>query len=239
MRLAAAFLTIFPTLDKRPRASTEVAASFGWFPLIGFAIGGAVALGDWMLTRVMAASLRSLIAVAALALMSGGIHLDGLADTADALAAGSERARALAIMRDSRIGTFGALALIFTIALKVAALAGLRGSRRRAILILAPGWARWAMVAVAQGMNYLRDEGAGTALLQRNDRGVLLVASSIALIGTLALGKWVGLAAPVAAIAATALLRGWYRRWLGGVTGDMLGAAGEIVESVVMLAAVR
>ncbi|HLW72110.1 MAG TPA: adenosylcobinamide-GDP ribazoletransferase [Candidatus Binataceae bacterium] len=234
--LAASFLTIIPTLNNRPRPPEAVAASFRWFPLIGFAIGALLCLEDSAASRFMGPSARAILAVMTLAVVTGAVHLDGLADTADALGAGRDRARALEIMRDSRIGTFGAVALFFLLLLKVSALANAVPERRSLALYLAPGLARWAMVMVAERMAYLRCEGAGAELLRQNDQGTLLIASAIAAAGTLAASKTLAIRGALTAVAFALLLRAAYRRWLGGVTGDLIGAAGEIVETAVIIA---
>jgi adenosylcobinamide-GDP ribazoletransferase len=237
IRLAASFLTIIPVLSERVHAPEEVAASFGWFPLVGFAMGAVLALIDYLLSGILAPAARAAMVVILLAVVTGGVHLDGLADTADALGAGRDSARALEIMRDSRIGTFGAIALFFVLILKVGALAGAINTRRYAAIILAPGLARWAMVMVADRMTYLRREGAGAAILRpQGDHRNLLIASMIAVIGVAIAHSLAVLLAAVATIALALSLGEFYRRWLGGVTGDLIGAAGEIVETAVMLA---
>lgn len=234
IRLAVGFLTILPILDARARSTDEVAASFGFFPLVGFALSGFLALEDYTLTNAFTPTLRSIVVIATLVILTGAVHLDGLADTADALGAGRDGPRALAIMRDSRVGTFGALALFLVLAVKIAALASLSGHTRYVALFLAPGWSRWAMVAVAQDMKYLRSEGAGTVLLRQSDYLPLVTASVLVASGTLLVRTWSGLRAAVIAIATVLIIRAWYRRWLGGVTGDLIGAAGELVETLVI-----
>jgi adenosylcobinamide-GDP ribazoletransferase len=164
------------------------------------------------------------------------VHLDGLADSADALGAGSNRGRALEIMRDSRIGSFGAVALFFVLALKVVALGGASGAARYAAIYLAPGLARWAMVATAYRVDYLRAEGAGGTLLGRGDPHSLIIASMTVVVSVLPVIGLGALGACIVAIALAWVLRALCLRWLGGVTGDLIGAAGEIVETAVILA---
>ena len=234
LRLAASFLTIVP-VGPGLADNAVVAASFRWFPLIGFAIGSALAVEDSLLLMLFPAMLRSVVVILSLVILTGAVHLDALADTADALGAGRDRQRALEILRDSRIGAFGAAAVFFSLALKIFALGTLQGPDRLVALFVAPGLSRWSMVTVAAGLEYLRSEGgAGATLLQR-DSSSLLVASSVA--ATLLLIT-LSLRATVAAGVATALVVGarwFYRRWLGGVTGDLIGACGEVVEIAVLL----
>ncbi|MBV8452300.1 MAG: adenosylcobinamide-GDP ribazoletransferase [Deltaproteobacteria bacterium] len=234
IRLAAGFLTIIPVGGESATAA-EVAASFGWFPLIGFILGAILTIADYMIASFIASAVRSALLVLALTAITGAIHLDGLADTADALSAGRDRARALEILRDSRIGTFGAVAVFFVLALKVAALASAAHSRSGA-LYLAPGIARWAMVAVPYRLTYLREYGAGSALLGIQAQRNLRVASLVTLLAVLLAGSILTLRGILVAIILVWIFRAFYTRWLGGVTGDLIGAAGEIIETATLIA---
>ena len=166
LQLAFSFLTILPVIDTRPAAEDTVAASFAWFPIVGFMLGAALVGEDWLLAHVFAQVIRSVLIVLSLTVITGAVHLDGLADTADAFGAGRDRERALDILRDSRVGTFGASAIFFDLTLKILALSTLAGGRRVAALLVAPMVARWAMLfIVATGLPYLRSSGAGSTLL--------------------------------------------------------------------------
>src|SRR5208282_4108465 len=158
-------LTIFPVIDQRRASEDTVAASFAWFPIIGFGLGAMLCAEDWLLAHVFAQVIRSVLIIASLTIVTGAVHLDGLADTADALGAGGERERALDILRDSKVGTFGAGAIFFDLTLKILALSTVAGHRRYAAILVAPMLARWAMVLVAAGMPYLRSSGSGSTLL--------------------------------------------------------------------------
>ncbi len=235
-RLAAGFLTILPVLDAREAAPEAVAASFAWFPLLGFLIGAALCLEDYALARIFPQVLRSVLVIFTLTVITGAVHLDGLADTADALGAGRDRERALEILRDSRIGSFGAIALVFALMLKVLALATMGRPRRFAALYLAPGLARWTMVAVASTLDYLREQGAGTALLAQSNRRNLTLGTITAVAAILPVVSFRACAAALIAFGVALAARWFYRRWLGGVTGDLVGAAGEIAEIAVLIA---
>ncbi|HEX4209839.1 MAG TPA: adenosylcobinamide-GDP ribazoletransferase [Candidatus Binataceae bacterium] len=238
IRLAATFLTILPLGPKAFASLDDQAASLGWFPFIGFALGLALCAEDCLLAN-FGSLLRSLLIVLTLTLVSGAVHLDGLADTADALSAGTDRPRALAILRDSHIGTFGTLALIFVIGLKVAALNGANGLPRYAAIYAAPGLARWAMTGIGYGLDYLREQGAGTPLLRRGAARNLRLATLIAIIAMVPLIGHDAMRASLTAVVITLGLRWFYRRWLGGITGDLIGATGEIVETAVLIALTR
>lgn len=240
IRLAASFLTILPVLASAGAAPETLAASFGWFPLVGFVLGALLAAENLLLTPLFGDALAAVMLVLTLTVLSGAVHLDALADTADALGAGADRCRALKIMRDSRIGSFGTAATGFFLALEIAALATMSEGQRAAALWLAPGVARWAMVAVGWRIDYLRSEGAGTPLLGPDGDRNLALASAITVIAALPVLSGRGLAAYAVAAALAAALRAAYRRWLGGVTGDLIGAAGELVEvaALLMMAAI-
>lgn len=235
IRLAASFLTILPVAVERAD-ERGVAASLGWFPLVGFVIGVALAIVDRLLEPVFGPALGSVLVVLALVIVTGAVHLDGLADTADALGAGGNRARALEIMRDSRLGTFGVLALIFVLALKIFALAELAGGRRLLALYLAPALGRWAMVAVSFALDYLRAEGAGSALLSGGGPKNFVIASVSVAVGVAPVFSPAAFGACLLAVGLAISVRMLASRRLGGVTGDVLGAAGEIVETAVLVA---
>ncbi len=206
-----------------------------WFPAVGWWMGSMLVIGDFYLRYILGRTLCSAVVVLAMAVITGAVHLDGLTDTADALGAGRDRARALEILRDSRIGVFGAIALFFVLALKIFALAGLDGWPRMATLVFAPTLARWAMVAVSYKIDYLRAEGAGSSMLGRLDNRNLMIASIIAVLPLIPIHWRQAVIAYAVAVIAAFAIRWFYRRWLGGVTGDLIGACGETVEVLVML----
>lgn len=235
LSLAFSFLTILPVIDRRPASDETVAASFAWFPIVGFLVGVALIGEDRLLAYVFPQVIRSVLIIISLTIITGAVHLDGLADTADALGAGRDRERALDIMRDSRVGTFGASAIFFDLALKILALSTLAGHRRYVALIAAPMLARWAMLLVTRGLPYLRESGAGSTLLSGEStlgpRAAVVAAFTLAVI--LALGA---LRPTAVAIVIVFAMRSFYQRWLGGVTGDLIGACGELAEIAVLVA---
>ena len=227
---------ILPVLPRADVTPETLAASFGWFLLVGFALGALLAAENLLLTTLFGDALAAVVLVLTLTVLTGAVHLDGLADSADALGAGTDRRRALEIMRDSRIGSFGTAAIFFFLALEMVALATMGEARRTAALWLAPGLARWAMVAVGWRIDYLRAAGAGTLLVVPGGDRNLVLAGAIAALAALPIFSWRVLLVYALAAVLAALLRAAYRRWLGGVTGDLLGAAGELVEVAVLLA---
>ena len=230
-------------------ATTDLAGSASYFPLVGAAVGLALIATDVALGRLGLLA-RSALEIAVAALITGGLHLDGLADTCDGLFSRADRQRALAIMRDSRLGALGAAALVFTIVIKVALLASLSGAPRYIGLLLLPVAGRQAIVlAMAAFPAAQPGSGLGQAFARRV--GVGAVAASLGLsvliagagIGALAWplagpGAAAAVAGSVALLGTLALAFGFaalVSRRLGGLTGDTYGAVNEVAEMLALL----
>jgi cobalamin 5'-phosphate synthase/cobalamin synthase len=236
---AVSFLTRVPVGRVIDLDGADVARGAIAFPLVGAGVGalsGGIALAAG---QVLPSFVAAALAVAAAALVTGALHLDALADAADALGATS-RAEALAVMRDSRIGSFGAAGLALDLLVKVACVAGLvdRG-HVLAALVAAGALSRAVSPPLASLLPYPRVEGGpGSVLTGRTSR---VTASIAALIGAaVAVLAWwpTGIWLVVAAVAVAVVLGLWFRRWLGGATGDCLGAATELCETAVLVVAV-
>ena len=235
---AVSFLTRLPVGRYVDVDGADVARGATLFPLVGAGIGALTAGVALLAEQTLPAFVAATLGVAAAAIVTGGMHLDALADTADALGA-RRRDEALAIMRDSRIGTFGAVALALDLLLKVGCVATLldRG-HVVAGLVAAGALSRAASPPLAAVLPYPRVEGGpGSVLTGRLSLPAAATAAALgAAISSLAwwpIGVWLVVAA--AAVAATLGL--WYRRWLGGATGDCLGATTELCETVVLVVA--
>ena len=227
---AVAFLTRIPVGRLVELDGDAVRRAAPLFPLVGGAIGalggGVVDIASGPLPSLAGAA----IGLGAVALITGGLHLDALADTADALG-GTTRERRLEIMRDHAIGSFGAVALIVVLLFEASLLASVDGAW--SALAAAAACGRWAALPLAAGLPAARDEG--TALSNLSPAGValgLLAAFAVA-VGVRGVD---GLIA-VGATALTALVLGaCFRRWLGGVTGDTLGATSELAQATALAA---
>lgn len=233
---AITFLTRVP-LGRVVQVDAQDVAGGAWlFPLVGGVVGGAAGLlADVTADRVPSLAAGGL-AVAAAALLTGAMHLDALADTADALG-GTTRERSLEIMRDHAIGAFGATALIVVCVLDAAVLGALAESDDAALVGLAAGAAgRAAMLPPALVLRYARaGEGQGRVLAGMGAGGVLAGLVLAALIVVPA--GWPGLWGAAAAALVAALLAAYARRRFGGVTGDVLGALAKLSETAALLAA--
>lgn len=233
------FLTILPV---RARFDEEhFARAPFWFPVVGLTLGVLVASADALLTRVgFSPLLASILSIGLLAALSGGLHLDGLADTADGFLSARPRERALEIMRDSRIGAMGALALFFVLALKCAALSELQGGIRWRALVLAPVAGRAMQLAVMNSLPYARKEGGLASVFIRHKHPALFLWPAFWLLITamLAHGPANGCVTATGIGMAVLSLSIWSQRRIGGFTGDTLGATSEISEALVLLLAV-
>ncbi len=235
---AVAFLTRLPLGQALPLGADDVARAAPGFPVAGAAIGAAVGGLAAALEHPLSPLLAAALAVAAGTLLTGALHLDALADTADALGAGW-RERALRIMREPTIGAFGAAAVALDVLVKAAALTALaeRGHVVR-VAVVAGALSRCVPVLLAASLPYARAEDGVGAAVVRGGAGRAVVAAGVALAiaVTVAGGAGAELAACLAALALSLGLG--FRRWLGGVTGDTLGAAIELSETVALVVAV-
>lgn len=233
---ALQFLTIVPI--RSAYTEDEIGRSAPWFPVVGVFIGATAAVCTLSVAYVFPPLVAAGMAIVLLGAASGGLHLDGLADSADGLLSARPRERALEIMRDSRIGTMGALALIAVLGLKYAALFSLPAEWGWRALLLAPVAGRAMLVVGLARQPYARPEGGLAGVFLRHRRpsqgiwaGLFTMAAALALFG--AAGLLVGFAPWVV----TLVFNAYCRRRLGGITGDTLGAACELAELVVLLSA--
>ncbi len=235
-KLALAFLTRLP-LSTGSASDVELGHSVGWFPLAGWMLGLLVAGVGLLVRGHLPPALAAVVLVALLAWATGGLHLDGWADLFDGFGGGrGDRARMLEIMRDSRIGAHGASALVLLLAAKVAALTELLPQGDLRLIVAFPLVARWAVVPLVLFFPYARREGLGKSFNGQAGPVELLVATVVT-----AGVAWVGAGVVVPAVAAVAsslLLGALVQSRLGGLTGDVYGAAIELAEVVFLAAAV-
>ena len=236
---AFAFLTRLPVW-RGPLRDLDLGRSVSFFPLVGLVLGFALtglgaalagSVGPWLVAVLLAALL---------ALLTGGLHLDGFADVFDALGGGrGDRARMLEIMRDSRIGAHGAAALNLLLFAKIAGLAQAVERRDLVSLLAFPTIARWLVTVLIVALPYARPEGVGRAFSGEAGRPQVAIATGIAAVTIAVLGP--SLILPALGTAAVVFgFAFWIHRRLGGLTGDVYGAAIELGEVVMLaLASVR
>lgn len=228
---ALAFMTVIPVPTQAPFNARDAAP---FFPLIGLLIGLLVCLVDTVGRMLWPPPVAAILDVVALAVITGALHLDGLADSADGLYGNRPTEKALAIMKDSRVGAMGMVAAILCLAVKTGGIYAIQEMRLLA-LILVPAYARAAVLIGMRFLPYGRPQGGtGHAFFQSplklKDFWVvfLLVPASLAM-GARALALNLGFISLVSAIV-------WfYRKRMGCVTGDMLGAMIEVMETGLFL----
>lgn len=234
LAVAIGFLTRIPMPARAFEDATARARSLAWYPLVGALLGGVLVAIAWLL-RDTPAFLRAALILAAWVVLTGAMHLDGLADSADAWVGGiGDRTRTLAIMKDPASGPMGVIAIVLVLLLKFAALASLPAPAWP-VPLLAPLLARAALVALFLTTPYVRPGGLGDDL-QRAPR-VACVIVLVASIACCAVARWRG----GLMLLATVLVFAWWRhacmRRLDGCTGDTAGALVEMVEAVVLVVA--
>ncbi|HMQ30885.1 MAG TPA: adenosylcobinamide-GDP ribazoletransferase [Chloroflexaceae bacterium] len=228
---AVRFLTIIPTPGLPPMSERGMVAAIPWFPAAGLLIGAALLPVGWLAGLVWGDLARAALVVVAWGVLTGGLHLDGLSDTFDAVMSWRPRERKLEIMKDSRIGAMGALALAAVLLLKVALLTEAGAAWWQAAL-LAPALGRWADIYGIYWFPAAAEGGLGRAFHEQVRRPDFAVATlGAALIAALVAGP-AGLAAMLLVWACAHLLARWWTRDLGGLTGDTYGAMCEIAEVV-------
>jgi adenosylcobinamide-GDP ribazoletransferase len=231
---AFAFLTRLPVW-RGPLLDVELGRSVSFFPLVGLVLGFALTGMTAALAGSLAPWLVAVLLATLLAALTGGLHLDGLADVFDALGGGcGDRVRMLEIMRDSRIGAHGATALVLALIAKVAALAQVAEHHDLLALLAFPTVARWLAAVLVVLFPYARAEGLGRAFNGEAGRIQVGAATAIAAVTLIVLGP--ALILPAVGTAAVVLAFGfWLYRRLGGLTGDVYGAAIELGEVVMLI----
>lgn len=230
---AFAFLTRLPVWSG-PLRDEDLGRSVAFFPVVGLVLGLVLTGLGSVLGDVLSPTLTAVTLVALLAALTGGLHLDGVADVFDALGGGrGDRQRMLDIMKDSRIGAHGAAALVLLLIAKVTAIAELVARRDLVGLLIFPAVARWAVTPAIVFYPYARVEGTGRAF--NGEARAWQVAGATALLALALAAAGVRLVAPAAgALAAASLFALCLRRRLGGLTGDVYGASIELAEVVTL-----
>ncbi|MGA2341998.1 MAG: adenosylcobinamide-GDP ribazoletransferase [Steroidobacteraceae bacterium] len=261
---AAQFLTRLPTPVVRDFDSSSLSQSVRYFPLVGILVG-LINVGVWWVSnRWLPASVSIGIMLAASAAVTGALHEDGFADACDGFGGGSTPDRVLAIMKDSRIGAYGAIGVFLMLGLKWTALAALPLTVLPLIVVAAHAMSRWCSVALIWRLAYVRgdDDAKSKPFAGRLGGAAWILGGLIGVAGfaplAAAWARWSGDAAlsaggaaasgaaassgatalgagAVAAALATLLAGGYFRRRIGGYTGDCLGAAQQLAELAFLL----
>jgi len=212
-----------------------------YFPLVGLLVGVIVALVYGAAAWLWPAPVAVLLSTAAGLYLTGAFHEDGLADMCDGFGGGQTRERVMEIMKDSRIGSYGAVALVITMGLKCTTLALLAPAQAIGALLLAHPLSRLAAVSLIRSASYARDAGKAKPMAQEMQAGEFVIAAACTMLPALALGafhiiSWPAIGAALGACALAAWrLRALFVRRIGGYTGDCLGAVQQLAEVAVYL----
>ncbi|MDH5747966.1 MAG: adenosylcobinamide-GDP ribazoletransferase [Rhodospirillales bacterium] len=242
LALVAFFLTRLPIRLNETNGARPLSEAARAFPLIGLGVGG-VAAAVYMAAELigLAPLAAALAALGASALVTGALHEDGLADVADGFGGGRNREDKLAIMRDSRIGTYGVLALVLSLGLRATLIAGVAanaGTAAALAAMVAAAMASRAVLPLAMAvLPPARDEGLGAAAGKPADRDIFLAGIIGGLAVLLLLGAFSGFFALATVAGVFILFSVIARAQIGGQTGDVLGAYQQLAEISLLIAA--
>ena len=228
------FLTIIRLPRAVPFSPPEM---IPFFPVVGLIMGALLCLVDQLALLLWSPAIAAVVDALFLTAITGALHLDGLSDTADGLFSHRSKDEMLKIMKDSRIGVMGAIAIFFCLGLKVASVSGLQ-IHRWLVLMVVPALARANLIWIMKRLPYGRnDGGTGTDFFKTPLSSSSFLWGGIPLVICLLMG-WRGILMVVCGFVLTIAMEWQYRRQMGCVTGDMLGAAIELNEAVLLTAAV-
>jgi len=240
MRQFCAGLTLLTRIPVPVRWSysiEDVARSMRWFPLIGALIGLVYAGTSWLCALRLPALVSATLIVVVEAVLTGALHFDGLADTADGFGGGRTREDVLRIMRDHAVGAYGVVAVALAVALKITTVSALIDRHNAVVyLVIAPALGRWSSVVASAMLPYARRDERGVPDLIGHTEWMVATVFAIALAAGFA--QWRGVLACVLVAAVSVIWCVICRRRIGGVTGDTLGALTEVTELSVYLLAV-
>lgn len=233
--IALQFLTIIPLPFSVRCEERDLGRSMAFFPLVGLTLGGLLVGVNFVLSRFLPREVTDLLLLILLTVVTGALHLDGLADVCDGLAARGGRERFLAVMKDSRVGAVGVVGLVLGLLLKYQALHHVAPEIEREALLLFPMLARFSQVQMAVGSKRARSDGlgalfvGGTGVLQFGVAGLITLVIAGLMLG----GR--GLFCCLAVYLFTWGMKVWSHRRLGGITGDVIGCASELNEIICLL----
>lgn len=233
--LALQFLSVIPVPLPRSLPAAAFPHAVAWFPLAGALLGAMVAVADALLGHVLPMTVVSALDLVLLALSTGGLHLDGLADAADGLLGNLPRDKRLDVMRDGGIGAFGAAVLALTLLVEYGALLSLAPVIRFSGIVVAAAVSRWAMSLMLWAFPYARTEGAGSAFRTGLRLPHLAGAAALALLVAVVGSSWMGIVLFGTSAAIALVVGGLAVRRVGGCTGDVYGAGGELAFAVTLV----
>ena len=234
--IALQFLTVIPFYKNLKVNEEDLGKSALYFPMVGLFIGGCLVCSNLLLSFFLPRSVVDGILIIILVLITGSIHLDALADTVDGIASGKEKNEKLSIMKDGQVGAMGAVAVFLVLMLKYLALAALPEYLKNQSLLLMPMMGRWSQVSIAYFSDYAGlKKGLGFPITRHVTSLIFIFTTIISLLVATYLFHHRGFIIAVLVGLFCLLYSRFFKRVLGGVTGDVLGAANEITEVAVLI----
>jgi adenosylcobinamide-GDP ribazoletransferase len=233
--IAMQFLTIIPLPFDTRCQKEDLGRSTACFPLAGLTVGSLLVGLNWLIGPWLNRPLTAALLITALAAVTGALHLDGLADVCDGLAARGSRERFLAVMKDSNVGAVGAVGLVLGLLLKWQALLAVPAGITWQALLLFPTLGRFGQVLAMAGAKHARQDGLGASFIQGMAARHLLVALCITVAACLLLLPVRGMLALITVFAVSLVIRGYFRNRLGGLTGDIIGCSCELAEILALI----
>jgi adenosylcobinamide-GDP ribazoletransferase len=239
---AIQFLTRIP-VPSQPYEADSLARAVKYFPVVGFLLGSLAALLYFLLALHLPQPVVALLVVIFLVFVTGGLHEDGLADVADGFGGGRDREQILRIMRDSRIGTYGAAALALSLLARVLLLSSLPLAHLTQYLISSHVLCRWTTLPLSYYLRPARSggdttDGQGARVAQLTSRGALIAGSIFSLVVVGLLLRIQAVVPILMTIMVTLLSALYYQRRIDGITGDCFGATNQLTEIAVYLCGV-
>ncbi len=234
------FLTSLPLPGRHEASPEQLGRSTAYFPLVGLIIGLILAVLNLFLGLALPASIVNALLIAALVIITGALHLDGLADTCDGLAGHKPVEDRWRVMRDSRSGAFGIVGIVLVLLVKYASLNSLPPNLMTVTLLFMPVVSRWAMVYAIFIYPYARPSGLGAAFKQHTRWPQFTAATIITIVIAAALSplfSLTGLVVMFGVWVITALFSSYLKRKFSGLTGDTYGAINEVAEAAALVLA--
>ena len=235
LKISLQFLTVLP-FEKEEVEPENLGRSIPYFPLAGLILGILSTISYMIFSLILPRGICDILVLLVLVLLTGGLHLDGLSDTLDGLGFGKDRESSLKIMKDSRIGAFGAVGLIFAVLIKYLSLHHIESSFIDNILLLMPLYGRWSVLVLGYKSPYAGlEDGVGKAFVEGTTKERYLKGFLIALFASLIIFGIRGLFILATIFVFVSLLRQYFKKRLGGITGDVFGAVIEVSEIMALL----
>jgi adenosylcobinamide-GDP ribazoletransferase len=235
VRAALMFFTRVPVPSSVNHDPADLQRAVAWFPLVGWLVGAVAAVVWWAAAQVWPPAVASGLSLAATLLLTGAFHEDGFADVCDGFGGGYTKERVLEIMRDSRVGAFGAIGVVVILGLKWQTVAALPVAAGAVVLLAGHALSRAAAVSLMAVLPYVREEAGKAKPLATELSGGRLVVALVCGLAPLGLLPAKCAWAVVGVAVVWAVLARWFRSRIGGYTGDCLGAAQQVCEMVFYL----